>query len=72
MFKRLVINKDDSQGYHTQVKELNEADLQDGDVLIKVLYSTINYKDALAISGKAPVVRRFPMIPGIDLTRNYT
>ncbi len=67
MFKSLVINKDDSQGYHTQVKELNEADLQDGDVLIKVLYSTINYKDALAISGKAPVVRRFPMIPGIDL-----
>ena len=67
MFKSLVINKDDSQGYHTQVKELNEADLQDGNVLIKVLYSTINYKDALAISGKAPVVRRFPMIPGIDL-----
>ena len=67
MFKSLVINKDDSQGYHTQVKELNETDLQDGNVLIKVLYSTINYKDALAISGKAPVVRRFPMIPGIDL-----
>ncbi|KXJ50114.1 MAG: alcohol dehydrogenase [Colwellia sp. Phe_37] len=67
MFKSLVINKDEKQGYHTEVKELDETDLQDGDVLINVLYSTINYKDALAISGKAPVVRRFPMIPGIDL-----
>jgi len=67
MFKSLVINKNDSQGYHTSLKELNDENLQDGDVLIKVLYSTINYKDALAISGKAPVVRRFPMIPGIDL-----
>jgi len=62
-----VINKNDSQGYHTSVKELSDEDLQDGNVLIKVLYSTINYKDALAISGKAPVIRRFPMIPGIDL-----
>ncbi|MFT6903284.1 MAG: acrylyl-CoA reductase (NADPH) [Colwellia sp.] len=67
MFNSLVINKDDSQGYHAGIKELSEADLTDGDVLIKVLYSTINYKDALAISGKAPVIRRFPMIPGIDL-----
>ncbi|MFT6194499.1 MAG: acrylyl-CoA reductase (NADPH) [Cognaticolwellia sp.] len=67
MFNSLVINKDDSQGYHADIKALNEVDLTDGDVLIKVLYSTINYKDALAISGKAPVIRRFPMIPGIDL-----
>jgi acrylyl-CoA reductase (NADPH) len=67
MFNSLVINKDDSQGYHADIKALSEADLTDGDVLIKVLYSTINYKDALAISGKAPVIRRFPMIPGIDL-----
>jgi acrylyl-CoA reductase (NADPH) len=67
MFNSLVINKDDSQGYHAGIKALSEADLTDGDVLIKVLYSTINYKDALAISGKAPVIRRFPMIPGIDL-----
>ena len=67
MFNSLVINKDDSQGYYADIKALSEADLTDGDVLIKVLYSTINYKDALAISGKAPVIRRFPMIPGIDL-----
>jgi acrylyl-CoA reductase (NADPH) len=67
MFKSLVIDKSDSQGYHSAIKELDDKDLPDGDVLIKVLYSTINYKDALAITGKAPVVRRFPMIPGIDL-----
>ena len=67
MFTSLVINKDNNQGYHTTLEALNEKALIDGDVLIKVLYSTINYKDALAITGKAPVVRRFPMIPGIDL-----
>ena len=67
MFNSLIINKDDTQGYHTSLKALSEVELTDGDVLINVLYSTINYKDALAISGKAPVIRRFPMIPGIDL-----
>jgi acrylyl-CoA reductase (NADPH) len=67
MFNSLVIEKNDSQDYHTSIKELSEEDLNDGDVLIKVLYSTINYKDALAITGKVPVIRRFPMIPGIDL-----
>src|SRR5204863_1420151 len=42
--------------------------LMDGDVLIKVSHSTINYKDGLALTGKAPVIRRWPMIPGIDFT----
>uniref|UniRef100_UPI0040477EE6 acrylyl-CoA reductase (NADPH) n=1 Tax=Shewanella sp. TaxID=50422 RepID=UPI0040477EE6 len=46
---------------------MNEAVLPEGDVTVKVLYSTLNYKDALAITGKAPVVRSFPMVPGIDL-----
>ena len=46
MFKSLVINKNDSQGYHTGIEALSEESLTDGDVLIKVLYSTINYKDA--------------------------
>lgn len=67
MFNSLVINKSDTQEYNTRVTALNDSDLQDGDVLVNVLYSTINYKDALAITGKAPVIRRFPMIPGIDL-----
>lgn len=62
----MLIEKDD-QGYRTTVKKVNEAVLPEGDVTVKVLYSTLNYKDALAITGKAPVVRSFPMVPGIDL-----
>jgi acrylyl-CoA reductase (NADPH) len=66
MFKGILIEKDDA-GYRAQLKEIDESVLHDGDVTIRVAYSTINYKDALAITGKGPVVRRFPMIPGIDL-----
>ncbi len=66
MFNAMLIEKDD-QGYRTTVKKVNEAVLPEGDVTVKVLYSTLNYKDALAITGKAPVVRSFPMVPGIDL-----
>jgi acrylyl-CoA reductase (NADPH) len=47
-------------------QELGEADLMDGDVLVRVSHSTVNYKDGLALTGKAPVIRRWPMIPGID------
>lgn len=66
MFKALSITKDDA-GYLTQVVALEDKDLPEGDVTIKVDYSTLNYKDALAITGKGPVVRNFPMVPGIDL-----
>ncbi|WP_166838654.1 MDR family oxidoreductase [Rheinheimera pleomorphica] len=66
MFKGLLIEKDE-QGYRATVRDLDDAVLMDGDTLVSVAYSTLNYKDALAISGKAPVVRKFPMIPGIDL-----
>ena len=66
MFKGVLIEKDE-HGYRTALKELDDSVLMDGDTLIKVAYSTLNYKDALAITGKSPVVRRFPMIPGIDL-----
>lgn len=48
-------------------RDLTDADLMDGDVTVRVSHTTMNYKDALAITGKSPVVRRFPMIPGIDL-----
>ena len=51
----------------TSVVEMNEQDLMPGDVSIAVDYSTVNYKDALAISGRADVIRQFPLIPGIDL-----
>ncbi len=66
MFKGILINKDD-QGYHAKVEQIDESVLPEGDVTVKVSYSTLNYKDGLAITGKAPVVRSFPMIPGIDL-----
>ena len=66
MFKAIVIDKDE-QGYRAAIQELPDSALTEGDVTVKVDYSTLNYKDALAITGKAPVVRRFPMVPGIDL-----
>lgn len=66
MFNGIVIEKDE-QGYRAQVKEIDNSDLPDGDVTINVSHSTLNYKDALAITGKGPVVRKFPMVPGIDL-----
>jgi len=66
MFQGILIEKDD-QGYHAAIKNIDNSVLPEGDVTIKVAYSTLNYKDALAITGKGPVVRTFPMIPGIDL-----
>ena len=66
MFKGILIEKDDL-GYRAGLRELDETNLPAGDVVVRVHYSTLNYKDALAITGKSPVVRRFPMVPGIDL-----
>jgi len=66
MFKGILIEKDE-QGYRSTIKQIDNSVLPEGDVTIKVNYSTLNYKDGLAITGKGPVVRHFPMIPGIDL-----
>jgi acrylyl-CoA reductase (NADPH) len=66
MFKGIVVEKDES-GYKAAMKDIDEAQLPEGDVTIQVSHSTLNYKDALAITGKGPVVRKFPMVPGIDL-----
>jgi len=55
------------QGVHAALGELNASDLPAGDVTIRVAYSTLNYKDALALRHGAPVVRKFPMVPGVDL-----
>jgi acrylyl-CoA reductase (NADPH) len=65
-FKAIRIDKAD-KGTTVALTEFDEADLMDGDVTIRVEWSTLNYKDGLAVTGKAPVVRRFPMIAGIDL-----
>jgi acrylyl-CoA reductase (NADPH) len=64
-FKAIVIEKGES-GTSAALKDFDEAGLMDGDVTVRPEYSTINYKDGLAITGKAPVVRRFPMIGGVD------
>ena len=66
-FKAIVIDKSES-GQSVALKDFDEKDFMDGDVTVRVEYSTINYKDGLAISGKAPVVRRFPMIAGVDFS----
>ena len=66
MFKAILIERDE-RPYRAGFTALNEARLPAGDVTVRVDYSTLNYKDALAITGKAPVVRQFPMVPGIDL-----
>ena len=64
-FKGLLLTKGDA-GPHAAWTELTDVDLMEGDVTVRVSHSTINYKDGLAITGRAPVVRRWPMIPGID------
>ncbi|AZC24028.1 acrylyl-CoA reductase (NADPH) [Pseudomonas sessilinigenes] len=66
MFNAIVIDKD-TAGYRADLTQLEEARLPVGDVSVRVAYSTLNYKDGLAITGKSPVVRQFPMVPGIDL-----
>jgi acrylyl-CoA reductase (NADPH) len=66
MFQGILIEKDE-QGYRAAVKNIDDSVLPDGDITVKISHSTLNYKDALAITGKAPVVRTFPMVPGIDL-----
>ena len=65
-FKAIRIDKAE-KGQTVALVDFDEKDLMDGDVTVRVDWSTINYKDGLALTGKAPVVRRFPMIPGIDL-----
>ncbi|MBN8938291.1 MAG: oxidoreductase [Rhizobiales bacterium] len=64
-FKAVVVTKGET-GTTASLSTFDESDLMDGDVTVRVSHSTLNYKDGLALTGKAPVVRRFPMIPGID------
>jgi acrylyl-CoA reductase (NADPH) len=64
-FKAIVVDKGEG-GQSVGVRDVDEAELMEGDVTVQVTHSTLNYKDGLALTGKAPVVRRFPMVPGID------
>lgn len=72
MFNALLITRPES-GYRCELSAIDEAQLPaSGDVTVRVAYSTLNYKDGLAITGKAPVVRSFPMVPGIDFAGTVT
>ena len=64
-FKAIVIDKAEA-GQTVRLSDFDEKDLMEGDVTVAVEWSTVNYKDGLALTGKAPVVRRFPMIAGVD------
>ena len=65
-FKALLVSRDEDKKQSVEITELNNDDLMPGDVTIAVSHSTVNYKDGLALTGKAPVIRHWPMIPGID------
>jgi acrylyl-CoA reductase (NADPH) len=65
-FKAIVIEKTDA-GQNVALTDFDEANLMDGDTTIRVEWSTVNYKDGLAVTGKAPIARRWPMIAGVDL-----
>lgn len=65
MFKALLLSKNNDQ-FSAAVADLDEAQLPEGDVLLRVEFSTLNYKDALAICNKSPIVRKWPMVAGID------
>lgn len=66
MFKGILINKD-NHGYRAELADIDDSQLPEGDVTVRVSHSTLNYKDGLAITGKGPIVRQFPMVPGVDL-----
>lgn len=67
MFQAILIEKDET-GQRVGLRSVADTDLPAGDVTVRVAWSTLNYKDGLAITGKGPVVRRFPMVPGIDFS----
>nr|WP_321983740.1 MDR family oxidoreductase [uncultured Lichenicoccus sp.] len=66
MFRGWLIEKT-AEGTRARIADLDEADLPSGDVTVEVAFSSMNYKDALALTGAGPVVRKFPMVPGVDL-----
>ena len=64
-FKALLTTKT-GEAISTQLVDFNDEDLMPGDVTVAIEFSTVNYKDAMALSGRSPVIRQFPLIPGID------
>jgi acrylyl-CoA reductase (NADPH) len=68
MFNALILTKKDDHKATGKVEEINISDLPEGEVLIKIHYSTLNYKDSLALTSSSPIVKNFPMVPGIDFS----
>nr|WP_315224948.1 MDR family oxidoreductase [uncultured Albidiferax sp.] len=71
MFTGILVTKDDA-GYRATLQQIDGSQLGDGDVTVRVEWSTLNYKDGLALTGASPVVRRFPLVPGIDFAGTVT
>jgi len=71
-FKAILVSRDEDKNQSVDVVELATSDLMDGDVTVRVEATTVNYKDGLAITGKGPVVRHWPMVPGVDLAGTVT
>lgn len=72
MFRTILIEKNEGNAQSAALVDMEDAKLPQGDVAVDIEYSTLNYKDALAITGKMPVVRQFPMVPGIDFAGTVT
>jgi acrylyl-CoA reductase (NADPH) len=66
-FKALLVSRDEAKKQSADFVEMSVDDLMEGDTLVRVTHSTVNYKDGLAVTGKGPVIRKFPLIPGIDM-----
>ncbi|MCC7150381.1 MAG: oxidoreductase [Rubrivivax sp.] len=72
MFKALLLTQTEDRKTHAELRAMEDAELPDRGVTVDVEYSTLNYKDALAITGRGAVVRKWPMVPGIDLAGTVT
>jgi acrylyl-CoA reductase (NADPH) len=70
-FPALLVSKTET-GQKAEITQLSEADLMEGDVTVKVAHSSVNYKDGLAVTGKGPIIRRWPLIPGVDFAGTVT
>lgn len=66
-FRAILVSRDEEKKQSVEITQVSESDLMEGDVTVSVEASTVNYKDGLAITGRSPVVRHWPMVPGIDL-----
>jgi acrylyl-CoA reductase (NADPH) len=71
-FKAILVSRDENKKQSVDTVDLREDDLMEGDVTVMVEATTVNYKDGLAITGKAPVIRKWPLIPGIDFAGTVT